>query len=79
MMGVVAPTPVAGPPEINMLYNPDQHAASASRSLESTRKADLDCLATRQEGDRFVRGALLAITLSIPFWLAFVLTFRSLR
>ncbi len=79
MMGVAAPTPVAGPPGINMHYDPDQHVASASRSLESNRKADLDCLPTRQEGDRFVKGALVAMTLSIPFWVAFVLSFRFLR
>jgi hypothetical protein len=79
-MGMVTPTPVAGPPpEINMHYSAVQHVASSSRSLESNRKTDIDSLAIRQEGDRFVSGALLAITLSTPFWVAIVLTARFLR
>ena len=79
-MGMVTPTPVAGPPpEINMHYSAVQHVASCSRSLEYNRKTDIDCLAIRQEGDRSVKGALLAITLSVPFWIAVVLTVRFLR
>lgn len=79
-MGVVTPTPVAGPPpEINFDYNADQRIASSSRPPESNPKTDIDCLAIRQEGDRSVRGTLLALTLSIPFWIAVVLTVRCLR
>ena len=78
-MGVVLPMSVAVLPRIEMPYGAYEQIASAAVPLDTDRKIDLACLTARQEGDSCVRGALLAILLSLPFWITVVLTARFLR
>jgi len=74
-MAVVIHMPVAVLSKIEMSDGTYGQITSAAVPLDSDRKINL----VRQEGDRCVRGALLAILLSLPFWITVGLIARFLR